>query len=188
MFAALLAAPAWAAKPGPCVQPGDHQEFPQLLAPAFTRDKTTDYESDSPGEGCGVRYSHAGGMWADVYVFSGGLGPLKAVERDPQLLERFQSDINGIAASWKQAYQAKLMDVNAQYEMRGRERKFEVMSVWAGIERPEKPPLRTHMLMWVAQGVIWKLRVTFPESDRQIDDPAVQAFGDALVDLSRETP
>ena len=35
-------------------------------------------------------------------------------------------------------------------------------------------------------GSIWKLRVTFNKSDQAVSDPAVQALGEALVDLSRE--
>ena len=173
---------------GPCPLPGTQQEFPQILGPAFERKSTHDFESKAAGYGCSVRYKHPSGMWADVYVYNAGLGEIKDVERDPRLLEEFKQSVAGIASTWEKEHQSKLSETNARYEQRGREHKTEVMSAWALIDSPKLRKFRTHVLLWSGRGVIWKLRVTFEESDREVSQAATIALGDALVDLSRATP
>lgn len=171
----------------PCRHPRTQQELPQVLGPAFIRAGTHSFEAKFPGQGCSVRYQHPSGMWADVYIYQGGHGVVQDTARDPRLMDEFQSVFAGIRQMWSQDQRrGKLLDMQGRYESRGKVA-VEVMVGSATIE-PEggAAPLRTHVQLWSGSGAIWKLRATFPKADQAASDPAVQALGEALVDLSRE--
>ena len=185
LLGSLLAFGAAAQEGQPCPQPGTQQEFPLTLGPGFQREGTHSFEADMPGGGCSVSYKHPGGMTVTVYVYQAKLGQVDDLPRDPRLLEEFKNAMTGITLNWQQKYQATVRDTVTRYETRGA-RNVEVMVGWAGIDLPKVPPLRTHLLLWSGSGVIWKLRVTFPEADKAVSDAAVTGLGDALVDLSRE--
>jgi hypothetical protein len=182
---ALAAAGAQAQQGEPCVHPRTQQELPQILGPGFQRTGTHSFEAANPGQGCSVRYQHPSGMWADVYIYRAGLGVIEDVPRDPRLMNEFQQAFAGITYMWQKQRDAKVSDMQGQYEPRG-QAGVEALVGSALIEPPAKPALRTHVLLWSGSGSIWKLRVTFPKADQAVSDPAVRALGEALVDLSRE--
>ena len=188
MLAALfLSSGAFAQDGASCLRPGTQQEMPQTLGPGFLRASTHGFEATMPGGGCSVRYNHPGGMWADVYIYQAQLGHVENVARDPRLLDEFKNTMAGLPLRWQQRYpNTKVTDTVARYENRG-QRQVEVMVGWATVERPEKELLRSYLQLWSGGGYIWKLRTTFPEADKAVSDDAVQALGNALVDLSRET-
>jgi hypothetical protein len=183
--AGLLALSAQAQRGAPCIHPTTQQELPQILGPSFVRVGTHSFEAENPGQGCSVRYQHPSGMWADVYIYRAGLGVIEDQPRDPRLMNEFQQAFAGITYMWQKQQQAKVSDMQARYEPRGRAG-VEAMVGTALIEPPGKPALRTHVQLWSGGGSIWKLRATFPTTDQPASDPAVQALGEALVDLSRE--
>ncbi|RZL32386.1 MAG: hypothetical protein EOP35_20175 [Rubrivivax sp.] len=183
----LSALVAHAQQGAPCLHPRTEQALPQVLGPSFVRVSTHSFEATAPGQGCSVRYQHPSGMWADVYIYRGGHGVVQEVARDPRLMQEFQQVFAGINHMWSQEQRkGKLLDIEGRYETRGKAG-AEVMVGSANIE-PESgaPTLRTHVQLWSGGGSIWKLRVTFNKSDQAVSDPAVQALGEALVDLSRE--
>jgi len=186
LAALCLSSGAFAQDGAPCLRPGTQEELPQLLGPAFSRASTHGYEATIPGGGCSVRYNHPSGMWADVYIYQAQLGRVEDVARDPRLLDEFKGTMASLPLSWQQRYpNTKVSDVVARYENRG-QGQIEVMVGSATIERPEKELLRSYVQLWSGGGAIWKLRATFPKADQAVSDAAVQALGNALVDLSRE--
>jgi hypothetical protein len=183
----LMAACAQAQSGAPCLHPGTQQALPQVLGPAFVRMGTHSFEAQAPGQGCSVRYQHPSGMWADVYVYRAGHGVVQDVARDPRLMEEFQQVFAGLNHMWSQEQRkGKVLDTQGRFETRGKAG-VEVMVGSANIE-PDSgaAPLRTHVQLWSGGGSIWKLRATFPKADQAVSDHAVQALGEALVDLSRE--
>ncbi len=168
----------------PCLHPKTQQALPQILGPAFVRGRTHSFEAQTPGFGCSVRYEHPSGMWADVYIYSAGLGVVEDIERDARLMEQFQSTMNAVELKWKQQPGATVRDLQARYETRG-SRGVEVMVGSAFLEMTGREALRTHAQLWSGGGAIWKLRATFPVKDLAVSDDAVRALAEALVDLSR---
>ena len=188
LLAALAVTVAAHAQEGaPCRHPRTGQDLPDVMGPGFVRRGTHDFEAKSPGAGCSVRYKHPSGMWADVYIYRAGLGVIEDLPRDPRLMTEFQQAVASIVQGWTQQYQAVVRDTQARYEPRGHGAGIEVMVASAVIEVPTMTTYRTHLQLWSGGGSIWKLRATFPDADRAASDPAVEALGGALVDLSRET-
>ena len=183
----LLAAAVQAQPGAPCVHPRTQQDLPQVLGPSFVRYATHSFEAQAPGQGCSVRYRHPSGMWADVYIYRAGLGSIDDVPRDPRLMTESQQAFAGITYMWEKQQQAKVQEPQARYEKRG-QAGVEVLVGSTVIEPPGKDALRSHVQVWSGGGSIWKLRATFPKADQAASDPAVQALGEALVDLSREAP
>jgi hypothetical protein len=178
---------AWAQDGLPCRHPKTQEDLPQVLGPGFVRQGTHDYEAEMRGGGCSVRYKHPSGMWADVYIYRAELGVIEDVPRDPRLMNEFQQTMGGIVQGWKQRHGGIVRDSQGQYLERGQAH-VEVMVGSAVIEVPQVMTYRTHVQLWSGGGSIWKLRATFPVSDQAASDPAVEALGSALVDLSREVP
>lgn len=188
LLIALAAAGLVQAQEGlPCRHPRTGQDLPEVLGPGFVRRGTHDYEAQMPGGGCSVRYKHPSGMWADVYIYRAGLGVIEDLPHDPRLMSEFQQTIGSIVQGWKQQYQGVVRDTEARYMQRGTGAGIEVMVASAVIEVPNVTTYRTHVQLWSGGGSIWKLRASFPDADRAASDPAVEALGNALADLSRET-
>ncbi|MEO6281098.1 hypothetical protein [Roseateles sp.] len=187
MAAAVAAcAGAWAQDGAPCHHPKTQQDLPQVLGPGFVREATHSYEAQLPGGGCSVRYKHPAGMWADVFIYRAGHGVIEDTARDPRLMAEFQQALSGIVQGWKQKNKGVVRDTEAKYVQRG-DARIEVMTAVAVIEVPDVTTYRTHVQLWSGGGSIWKLRATFSDADRAVSDPAIEALGNALVDLSRET-
>jgi len=185
-LALAASASAYAQDGLPCRHPKTGLELPQVLSPGFVRQATHSYEAQLPGGGCSVRYKHPGGMWADVYIYRAGLGVIEDTARAPRLMTEFQQTLSGIVQGWKEKNKGVVRDTEAKYVQRG-DAGIEVMIAVAVIDVPEMTTFRTHVQLWSGGGSIWKLRATFHDADRVVSDPAIEALGNALVDLSRET-
>jgi hypothetical protein len=177
------AAPAPAPASGDtCFVPGTKEPFPPSLAPGFTLGEAHDFERESTGAGCSVRYLRAGRMVADLYVYTGKLGKVEDVPRDPRVMEEFQSSVGAIVNAQKQLG-IKVRDLDARYEKLGLTQPTEVL-VATGIIESGGDQL-TQLVMWTGRGALWKLRVTYPLSDAELRKLFVEMLVHKAVDLSR---